>query len=330
MPTDYKYPISECQVRDVVRLGAFRTKRTEWLRLLDGDPVHSVSSQLSAMLWNDAAYRSFNEARRLASENGPKAAIAPILAEFLDIGYVATQVLAVGKITEPSPADPKKSVISLRRVLDDVVANRGVITREHYVGFDGLPYDPQPVKEAHHRKILSSRSGVVVGWRPTTGPEAWEMSERSHQVFDRLSGVLPSERTPDDLISDDVFASMRDALDDPVFTELRLLRHKIVAHAADESNRPEELAHVTLDKLARAHRIISRVAHTLSGTILYASGAGGVPVPQFDQFKYLDQKFIAPEHLNELHRFWQGHTSERDAWLQDADQKVFSRKAGDT
>jgi len=329
VPTDYKFPISECQVRDMTGLESFRAKRSEWLRLLEGDPVHSVSSQLSAMLWNDAAYRSFNEARRLASENDPKAAIAPILAEFLDIGYVATQVLAVGKIIEFSPVDPKKSVISLRRVLDDVIANRGLITREHYVAYDGLPYAPQAVMEAYHKKILSSKNAVVVEWRPTTGPEAWEMSERAHETFDSLSGVLSSERTPDDLVSHDVYASMKDALDDPVFADLRLLRHKIVAHAADESNRPDELAHITLDKLARAHKIISRVAHALSGTILYAGGAGGVPVPQFDQFKYLDQRFVAPEHLNELHEFWDRHTSEREAWLQDADTKVFSRKAGD-
>jgi hypothetical protein len=326
---DYKFSSTECQVRDIAALETYRARRTEWLRLLDGDPVHSVSNQLSAMLWNDVAYRTFNEARRFASKDDPKSAIAPILAEFLDIGYIATQLLAVAKVTESSPTDPNKSVISLRRVLDDVFANRRLITREHYVAYDGLPYDPRPVREAHYRKIMASKNAVAIEWRPTNGPEAWETSEGCHETFDRLSGVLANQRSPDDLISDDIYASMIDALEDSVFTELRLLRHKIVAHAADETNRPNELAHVTLDRLARAHRIISRVAHTLSGTILYASGTGGVPTPQFDQFEFLDQKIVETQHLDDLHEFWQKHTAERDSWLQNADEKVFSRAAGD-
>jgi hypothetical protein len=285
----YKYPISDCQVRDQGRLEGFRAKRTEWLRLLDDDPVHSVSSQLSSMLWNDVAYRTFNEARRFASLQNPKSAIAPILAEFLDAGFVATQVLAISKITETNGSDPNKSVISLKRVLDDVLAHRHMITREHYVAFDGLPYDPQPIREAHHQKILSSRRPVTAEWRPTSGPEAWESSERNHAAFDRLSGRSPDQRLPDDIIGNDIYGSLSDAMNDSVFVELRLLRHKVVAHAADESNRPSELVQVTLDKITRAHRILSRVAHTLSGTILYASGAGGVPVPQFDQFEFLDR-----------------------------------------
>ena len=225
--SDYKFSSTECQVRDIAALETYRARRTEWVRLLDGDPVHSVSHQLSAMLWNDVAYRTFNEARRFASKDDPKSAIAPILAEFLDIGFIATQLLAIAKVTESSPTDPNKSVISLRRVLDDVFASRRLITREYYVAYDGLPYDPQPVRDAHHRKIISSKSTVGFEWRPTSGPEAWEMSERSHETFDRLSGVPSNQRSPDDLISDDIYASMIDALDDLVFTELRLLRHKL-------------------------------------------------------------------------------------------------------
>jgi hypothetical protein len=325
---EYQYPSSECQVRDIAALDAYRIRRTEWLRLLDGDPVHSVSTQLSAMLWNDIAYRTFNEARRFASEANPKSAIAPILAEFLDIGYVATQILAIGKITESSPADPNKSVISLKRVLDEVFANRSLMTRERYVAFDGLPYDPHPIRDAHYKEIISTEKPLVA-WRPTFGPLAWETSERTHEAFDRLSGIAAHQRQPDDLISDDIYASMFDALDDPVFGELRLLRHKIVAHAADRPNRPTELAQVTLDKLARAHRILSRVAHVLSGTILYASGAGGLPTPQFNQFEFLDKEFVEASRLDELHDFWRNHSNECDTWLQNADEKVFGRIAGD-
>jgi hypothetical protein len=120
-------------VEDQKKLAAYRSKREEWLRLLDGDPVNSVSHQLSSTLWNDLAYRVFNEARRFATAEEPTAAISGLLGEFLDVGYVATQLLAISKLTERNSTDPAKAVISLRRVVDDVALHQELFTRENYV-----------------------------------------------------------------------------------------------------------------------------------------------------------------------------------------------------
>lgn len=327
---EYKYQISDCDVRDKATLEVYRAKRAEWVRLLDGDPVHSISSQLSAMLWNDIAFRVFNEARRFASEDNPNSAVASMLAEFLDIGYVATQVLAIGRVAEKSPSDPNKSVISLRRILDEMVENRSLITREHYVAYDGLPYDPAPVREKHHRqKLISANRGASIEWRPTSGPDAWEVSDRMHETFDRLSNKTADSRSMGDLISIDVYKRMIGAFDDPVFDDIKMLRHKILAHASDQTNRPANFTQLTLDMSARAHKILSRVAHTVSGTILYHSGAGGLPIPQFDQFKFLDRVFIASENLKGLNEFWWKHASMCEAWLQDAEEKVLSGRPAD-
>lgn len=61
----YTYPPDMCDVRDHAKLLAFRAKRAEWVVLLEKDPLHSVSSQLSALVWQDAVFRLFNEAWRL-------------------------------------------------------------------------------------------------------------------------------------------------------------------------------------------------------------------------------------------------------------------------
>jgi hypothetical protein len=90
----YDYASDACDVVHRDLLIDYRRKRSEWVRLLDGDPIHSVSQQLSAMQWNDVAYRCFNEARRYAAPDAPNGALAPLLGEFLDIGYLSTQVLA--------------------------------------------------------------------------------------------------------------------------------------------------------------------------------------------------------------------------------------------
>jgi hypothetical protein len=100
------------------------------------------------------------------------------------------------------------------------------------------------------------------------------------------------------------------------------LRHKFVAHAADENNRPASVGGYTLDQIAQAHRIISKVAHTVGSTLLFASGAGTIPFPQFDQFQHLTLRFVAPEHLEQLQAFWDDHSREREQWLMAADAEI--------
>ncbi len=180
----YEYSPEECDVICRERLMAYRDKRTEWLRLLDGDPQHSISLQLSAMQWNDVAYRCFNEARRLTSPTAPSSALAPMLGEFLDVGYIATQVLAVSKLLEGNPNDPKKSVISLRRLVGDLATHRDLITREIFVSHDGLPYDPNPARERFYAALVAKPGGPHAAWVATRGPEGWGNVDLMHTSFE--------------------------------------------------------------------------------------------------------------------------------------------------
>ena len=137
----YEYDVDQCSVSDKVLLKEFRAKRSEWIDWLEGDPHHNIWDQIHSIMWNDAAYRSLNEARRFASADRPTAAINGMFGEFVDRGYVSTQVLDVCKVTDRSNIDPKKGVISLRRIFDDIRGNRHLLTRENFVSYDGLPYD---------------------------------------------------------------------------------------------------------------------------------------------------------------------------------------------
>jgi hypothetical protein len=113
------------------------------------------------------------------------------------------------------------------------------------------------------------------------------------------------------------------AFREPAICKILVLRHKFIAHAADKSNRPDVLG-PTLDQIATAHRILVRIAYTISGTILYDRGAGGVPIPQFDQFRFLDERFVAHEHLGHLANSWRQWSDERESWLQNAVERVFA------
>ncbi|MEX0752411.1 MAG: hypothetical protein WD073_05745 [Xanthobacteraceae bacterium] len=171
--TSYRYEVSVCDVVSKAELERYRTERTQWLEWLEGDPVHAITKQLYDMMWNDVTFRTFNEARRLGFSDNQTASISPLLAEFIDVGYVATQVLGISKLTETcDPNRPKRAVISVRRLVDEILANRQNIMRENFVAYDGLCYDFEQVKRRHFSAPVS---GVV--FRPRHGPDAWETSE---------------------------------------------------------------------------------------------------------------------------------------------------------
>lgn len=322
---EYNYPLTACDVVDSRGLIQYRAKRSEWLRLLDGDPLHSISKQLSAMLWNDVAFRCFNEARKFSSSSDPRAAVAPMLAEFLDVGYISTQVLAISKIVERNPRDPNKAIISLRRVVDDIAAHRRLITREMFICHDGLPYDPEPARQRWCAELMA-RPGSKAAWVSTTGPEGWGNVDMMHQTFDKLSGKTSDMRSRGDLIRTEVLDAIVQGMEQPAIAALLALRHKLLAHAADVNNRPQALAHATLNQISAAHRILSKIAHTVGGTILFESGAGGLPTPQFDQFEHLAEPFIRPADLQMLQTFWDQQSREREHWLLHADQEILEGK----
>jgi hypothetical protein len=312
----YQFDVSDCDVVCKTNLERFREKRTEWLEWLDDDPVHAITKQLHEIMWNDVTYRTFNEGRRFAFDE-PTAAIAPLLAEFIDVGYIATQVLAVSKLIELNPTNRQKAVISLRRLVDDISTEIELITRENFVAHDGLPYDFAPVKKRDHATV---RSGTY--WKPQRGPDAWYPSERRHQDFDRLSGITPAHRSRNDQVRKDVFDRLLDALQQPVLKEILLLRHKIVAHAADPANRRNIVNDLTLGKIAEAHKILLQVAQVVSSLVLCGGGVGTFPHAQFDQLQYLDTHFVLSIHIKELRAFWDAQEAERNKWIMDADKAL--------
>lgn len=94
-PTPYRYSLAQCDVEDSAKLEAFRDKRASWLNLLEHDKEHSVTGQLTALLWQDATFRLLNEMRKGAPGGRPPTITSPLLAEALDRGYV-TNMTAQG------------------------------------------------------------------------------------------------------------------------------------------------------------------------------------------------------------------------------------------
>jgi len=318
----FKFVEDQCDVADRDKLKLYRECAERWFDWLATDEEHAISRQLSDLMWHDAVFRVLNEARRLEGADASSSR-APVLAGFIDQGYVSGQVLGISKLVEPSPPgrNTKKGVISLKRLVDELSDNRGLFTREVFVAHDGLPYDPGPVKRACLDRYFAHQGDKpAFEAMETEGPRAWDTSERLHELFDRLTGIKPEARQREDRVPDQTFDTLLKALDDPVFSDILTLRHKRLAHAADAVSRLHALPKVglKLDDAARAHRILLGVLQAISAGLLYGDWrASAIPIAQFDTFERFSGQLVREDQIQRLREVWDQISAERDRWLHE-------------
>jgi hypothetical protein len=296
-----------------------QTARSRWLGWLNDDEVHSINGQLSSLFWHDAVFRIFNEGRFLAKKHGPNSAVSPLLAQFLDQGYVGTMVLGVSKLTEWSdPKRPIKGVVSLRRLLDELMEHKDLLTRKNYLAVHSLPYDFHVAREKQLAS-LDSGSGVMFVRGSDEPSENWMGAELAHKQFDKLSAVSSSNRKEGDQVSERIFRRLNDALNDDVFEHIRTVRHKVVAHAADKYSRNHQDVRqgLTLNEVDKALRLLASVRQVIQASILNDSWHAS------DQFEHLDAPFVSKEGIEHLNKFWKSHADAREVWLTEGCDEFF-------
>jgi hypothetical protein len=305
-------------VLDTARLTKYLDKRREWLRQLEGDE-HSVWTQIHTMLWNDAIFRSVNSARNLASEAKVQAAcLNGPLAGFIDMGYVATQKMAIRRLADPPRRKRDKQVISLNRVLEDIAAHSDLITREIFVCHQELPFATGAAAQRYY--TASEVNTGIAHWLGSIGDEAFDHAERTHEAFDKLSGVSPKNRQRDDLISPAVFEQLRQELSASGWEDFVEMSHKYIAHAADTDSRAtltDDQIKFTLDKVSRCQLGICRVARALYGKILYESDRGLLPTYQHDFYDQLEAPWLPNELQENLWKAFDNRKDEISEWEQD-------------
>ena len=287
--------ICVCDVDDKEALAVFRGCRKRWYEWLIGDDEHSISKQLSRIVWDDVIFRTLNEARRLAVEYpSPKKGFNAALLDLMDRSFVASQVMAIRRLTDPGFPDPKKGVISLVRLLADIEANSHLLTREHYICFDGTPFD-EPLLETDQLRTF--------------------MRDRMHRTFDILSCTSATTRSRQDVVHLPLLqeeAKKLNACDD-----FRKYANKFIAHAAAPSKTRQQARKeilITLDKFDDACRSVVRAASFVGTEILFECGLGDVPTPQYEHLENLDKPMIHPDDLDTLAEFWQTRVNEVEKW----------------
>ena len=290
--------ICDCDVQNKEALAIFREKRANWNNWLFEDSL-SISNQITHMLWKDAIYRTFNEARRLTinreSEslgfNGP-------LLHLLDEGFLVSQVMAIRRLTDRNFYDPKKGVLSVPRLIDDILSNIDIFTRENYVSYDGSKYEGLSLE--------------------TDGINKWILWKKKHENFDTLSNVSPQNRSRTDRVNKSVFIKLNKEL--KICENLRTYANKFIAHASDPIGRlklTENQKKVTLNKLDQCYKTIIRVSSFIGVIVLYEHELGRVPTPQYNHLENIEKPMVSQDDLENLHNYWHKRVNEVNLWNQN-------------
>ncbi len=287
--------ICTCDVGDKQKLAVFREKRAEWCEAIIGNDAHSIKNQILSILWEDAIVRTVNEARRLFVEAPHKdKGFNSDLIGLLDRGFVVRQIMAIRRLTDPGFHDPERAVISLTSVLDDMERNLALLTREHYICYDGTPFE-HCSEGVNHVDYFH--------WRAR------------QQYFDRLSGVSEKHRTRRDRVDEHLFSKLRKKLS--ACDDFRAYANKFIAHAAAPSKKRDEIKEerqITLNKFDEAYQAIVQVSSLLGVAILYEHGLGQVPTPQYDHLENLDKPMILKNESASLSDFWHRRVREVESW----------------
>jgi len=285
-----------CDVADKQRLAVFRQKRSEWRDALIGPDLHSIENQIIIILLDDAIFRTVNEARRLIVEvQHDKKGFNRDVIDLLDKGFVASQIMAIRRLTEKGFPDPDKAVISLAPLLADMERNRELLTREHYVCYDGTLFDYPPGKISDPENFH---------WR------------RRQETFDRLSSKKNKTRQRQDGVEGDLFAKLKKELG--ACDDFRAYVNKFVAHAAAPSAKRDQIKakerRITLNKFDEAYRAIIHVASFLSVELLHGHSLGHVPTPYQNHLENLDKPMILESEFTAISKYWHKRVQKVERW----------------
>ena len=287
--------ICDCDVQNKEALAIFRVKRVNWNNWLFEDSL-SISNQIRYMLWKDAIFRTFNEARRMTiNRESESLGFNGSLLHLLDEGFLVSQVMAIRRLTDRNFYDPKKGVLSVPRLIDDILSNIDIFTRENYVSYDGSKYEGLSIE--------------------TDGIDKWIPWKKKHENFDTLSNVSPQNRSRTDRVNKSVFIKLNKELE--ICKNLRTYANKFIAHASDPIGRlklTENQKKVTLDKLEQCYKAIIRVSSFIGVIILYKHTLGGVPTPQYDHLKNIEKPMVSQDDLENLHNYWDERVEEVIHW----------------
>jgi hypothetical protein len=309
---EYQFPVERCDVPAgrcalLTEYRAFRRKCLEYLR---GDVPSSVMNQVYHLAWHTAVFRTLNEARRLEPDRLVNGAMWELLTE----GYANIMTLGIRRLVDKDPRTD-----SVWNVITQIERRPELLRRENFVCFDGLPYDHARVLRARVRS--ADFANGKVSYVPTTGPEAWGISQLMHEAFDALAGY-PERRRRLDTVHPEILEKLKAMLNHETVVTVRTMADRVVAHA-ERIGEEEMLPIVTYDTIDTALKHVVGAASFLSSHFFYDTAFGSVvPVPQFNVLEALDQPWVTTGNLPALHEHWHQISNAMGDWANAGDSDI--------
>lgn len=278
-----------------------------WKHAFEEDD-HAVLPTLIQFAWNFAAFSTVVEIVRAAPENdrGGKQ-LNSMLLDLLASSYWGSVVMAIRRLTDRGSISGPWGIYSLRSIIRDARRHRERLTRRVYVEvIAGQPYDYAEIERRYWDYIITQGHGHV--------PKEldFDTSRDRHIEFDWLSGIHEADRSPEDLIRQEVF----DRLEDRLARLDTIADHGTIyfAHASTpESRAGRGLQNWNLQEAKEALRDLAHVAEFV-GRWFCARGIDDIlPTPQFDQFEFLDRPLLTGS-TTLLQRHWDRFADEVSSW----------------
>lgn len=305
-------PLEDCEVLTRKNLESYRALYRKWMQWYEYSPENpnTIQGQIIGMMFHDLTYRSVTSVRGSVAGTDHISARSSTLAYIIDTGYLANQVLAIGKLV-----DRRKDVVSIMRLVTDIQKHRGSITREVYVSGFGDPYDWEAYRAGHEDDLEVQLWGLEA-----PGRARWLHSYDAHRRFDLLSGVSPDRRSRDDLIRPEIFNRIIGWLSSPEIDELKSLRNNFLAHASDALQKGEKnpVKSIHFGQVDEAQKAIIRSERAITDCLVYMSVAREViGIPPLGMFSGLDHPYSTPEGQQRMYKRWDELKEQREGWKND-------------
>ena len=299
---------------------SFAEKHAEWTAAIRGDaqrPSNAIQWQVVELVHSAAWYRVILRARELSQSTQAKAPnLNPHLHRWIDTCFIHSFLVGVRRLAGghlDSLAGPK-SCNSLTALLRDLQKHRSLLTREHLLSLDNLPFDLVKA-DIELDKYMRAQVG---SWHFI--PPALDVrhgKERNAEI-DRLCGVSASERSLLDTVHPDVLASLEARLS--TLSDISLCTNKLIAHASTLESRQTDMrgdveqVRIAIKDLWGALEHLARSVAAMDGWLIGRSAHAFLPTMHNYEWRGIDCPLVETHNVPALQEFWKALEQEAADW----------------
>jgi hypothetical protein len=295
----------------------FQQWRESWIEVLAGKHPNSCRNQIIQNCQLATFYATITE---MGKRGGKDLAVNGQLMQMFVLGYVTRQANAIRRLVDSKRnRQGEFDVMSLGRVVHEMIENQSLLTRANMVGFDGTPVDTKAAWIAYSTTVDVERA---IANPSATGDQLllqrWSDSERRNNVFDRIS-EMPADRVRrgTDLVSMAVLEKFKAAMQGPSIKRVKKFVDKLVAHADDSIDLTGPDIAVSMSDLKDSLRVLAQLQAFLLGPVFDHLSGTLVPVPQYPHLDHLEKPLVPPEQMEHAMAIWREKANEIDAWASE-------------